>query len=138
MLFEAVVGKSSRMFFALSLMHASGLTIFFFTTQYFLSSFLLMLFCMLSYYYCFSRYISLTHPSVIHVIRRQITGEWLLINKRGDVINATLEGDSVITNFLIIMNFKRKDKKTSSVVLFPDALGQENFRRLSVILRNVD
>lgn len=61
--------------------------------------------------------------------------EWVLKTHQGEEHAAKLEGNSLITPFLIILNFKRTDKKRISVLIFKDSLSKEIFRELRVLLR---
>jgi hypothetical protein len=60
--------------------------------------------------------------------------QWILHTHHGKEYAAKLEGNSLITSFLIILNFKRVDKKCTSVLIFRDSLPPETFRALCALL----
>lgn len=62
-------------------------------------------------------------------------GQWILQDRRGRKKIVKLCGDSVVTRYFILLNFKVSGSyKKVTVVLCPDALGWDNFRRLRVLL----
>jgi len=80
------------------------------------------------------RHVSLAHARA--VVRLILTrhGQWRLVTAGGAEHSAELQGDSYVHPWLIILNF-RLNKARTSVVLFPDSLHAEDFRRLRVRLR---
>ena len=60
---------------------------------------------------------------------------WLLKQKDETVLTGEVMGDSVVTNYLVIINFKLMDKKHRSIVIFKDGILPSDFRRLKVLLR---
>lgn len=62
-------------------------------------------------------------------------GSWGLQNRRGEISWAILRGDSYISRFLLILNFKIEGKRGNHVlVLLPDALDKSAFRQLRAFL----
>lgn len=58
---------------------------------------------------------------------------WQLADAR-HTCNATLLGDSVVTRYLLILNFKLSDKKVKrTVIVFKDALTADAFRKLRLL-----
>lgn len=70
-------------------------------------------------------------------------GEFSLINEQGQVLPCALRGEILSSPWLIILNvlFDGSDKKQiarrSSLVLFRDAMHEEDWRRLRVVLRTL-
>lgn len=61
---------------------------------------------------------------------------WLLINKTQHSIKAVLRGNSVCSLHLVLLNFKVVDaRKYFSVIILPDALSDENFRQLRIVVK---
>lgn len=62
---------------------------------------------------------------------------WTLIQRNGNTLTGILQGDSVITRYLLILNFKvslEKDQYAKrSVVIFNDALSVPAFRQLRLL-----
>ena len=64
------------------------------------------------------------------------TGQWFLINKRGQIFKAAIRGDSVITRFILILNFTVENHHGFSTLLIArDSLDAESFRRAVVALK---
>ncbi len=58
-------------------------------------------------------------------------GEVYLENTRGEICLAVLQGDSYISRFLLVLNFKIKGRRLSrSIILLPDAIDKSLFRQL--------
>lgn len=82
------------------------------------------------------RYGLLQHPSAIVALWTAATGEWYLRAQNGKVYSAHLQGSTLLTRSLVIMNFKRIDKWFGqTVILLPDTLEATTFRRLRAYLR---
>lgn len=62
---------------------------------------------------------------------------WHLTQRNGEMLNAILQGDSVITRHFLILNFKVPQKKNAylkrSIVVFNDAMGATAFRQLRLL-----
>jgi toxin CptA len=80
------------------------------------------------------RHVSLTHAGAVVRLTWTSFGQWRLVTADGAEHSAVLQGDSYVHPWLVILNFKLATARTS-VVLFPDSLHQEDFRRLRVRLR---
>jgi len=62
--------------------------------------------------------------------------EWLLENCKGEEHPVTLLGNSVVSPWLIVLNFKpEKGGRKWPVVIMPDSVDSTTFRRLSAKLR---
>jgi hypothetical protein len=58
-------------------------------------------------------------------------GEVYLQNNKGEISSAILRGDSYISRFLLILNFKIEGRCfTHSIIILPDALDKSSFRQL--------
>lgn len=61
---------------------------------------------------------------------------WHFEQRNGQIALAQLRGDSICTLYFVLLNFKEESKKlTRSVMIFPDAMYPDDFRRLRVCLR---
>jgi len=64
------------------------------------------------------------------------SGQWFLINKRGQIYKAAIRGDSVITRTILILNFTVESHHGFSTLLIArDSLDYQSFRRALVSLR---
>lgn len=62
-------------------------------------------------------------------------GQWYLQNHADSVVAAELQGDTFVSRYLIILNFKLEIKQRSSaVVLWNDSVDAQTFRRLKQYL----
>lgn len=81
------------------------------------------------------KFVWLVSQRAIISIRELPDGYWQLINRQGQKWQAKLCGDSLRTTFLIILNFAVNGRRrVCSVPIFLDAIGEEQFRRLSLYL----
>lgn len=56
--------------------------------------------------------------------------------RRGDWVDCTVRGDTYVASFLVVLNLRRLDnERRKSVVILPDAIDAEDFRKLRVWLR---
>lgn len=61
--------------------------------------------------------------------------QWYLLNCAGEKLLAEIDGNSLITRFLVILIFKVQGKRRKiSVRLFPDNISKDELRRLLVHL----
>ena len=95
---------------------------------------------MCSLYYYITKYIYFKFRFSIKQFQYLDNNDWQLKQKNGNVLQATLEGDSVVTSFLCVLNFNiRKDGLFSSkrsIIVFKDSLQNPGFRRLRLICVN--
>lgn len=84
--------------------------------------------------YLHLRHAGLTHDRAVVHLTWTRHGDWRLTTADGTEHDADLQGDSYIHPWLVILNF-RLAKGRTSVVLFPDSLHEDDFRRLRVRLR---
>ena len=91
----------------------------------------LIFFCFISLLTIMWKYALLQHHQSISNVLVDGYDNWQLINKNGEKFVGELMGDSLLTNFLIILNFRSIDiNKKCSVVIFKDSLSQRAFREL--------
>lgn len=56
--------------------------------------------------------------------------------RRGDWVDCTVRGDTYVASFLVVLNLRRLDnERRKIVVILPDAIDAEDFRKLRVWLR---
>lgn len=60
---------------------------------------------------------------------------WRVRRRDGEVLQATLLGDSLVLSYLVVLNFKPTMGRRFSVVLLGDCLPPQRFRQLRVRLR---
>lgn len=58
-----------------------------------------------------------------------------LIQRNGRHLTGTVSADGVVTPLLILMNIKKDGHGQQSIVLLPDSMNRDDFRRLRVALR---
>ena len=81
------------------------------------------------------RHVSLSHARAVVRLVWTRHGHWRLVTADGAAHNAELQGDSYVHPWLVILNFTLQPGGGTSVVLFPDSLHDDDFRRLRVRLR---
>ncbi len=97
----------------------------------------LIIFCPISFFKVWFKYLPPSTRAITY-LWEDADGEWKLQNGRGEIKSASLKGSSLVTRFLIILNFKVADQRLIfPVVLFPDTLDVSDFRRLSVYLHTL-
>lgn len=90
----------------------------------------LVIFVFLSFIYYLKIYIFLNYKSSIIKIGLR-KKEFLLYTKSGHILNGTILGNSFISSFLMVLNFRIENKKMiKAVPLFIDMMPKENWRRL--------
>lgn len=94
-----------------------------------------LIICLISCGYYIFKYLLFLIPSAITQLWHQTDGSWLLLLKNGQLISTHLQGDSLITRVVIILNFKAIGRyKFYNVLVWPDSLAEATFRRLQVSL----
>ena len=88
-----------------------------------------------SAYFIHLRHISLTHARAVVRLTWTRHGDWRLVTADGMEQGADLLGDSYVHPWLVVLNFSLPRRGRASVVLFPDSLHADDFRRLRVRLR---
>lgn len=77
----------------------------------------------------------LAHPASLAALLWDAQGQWTLRLRDGREFDARLLGDSLLTARLVILNFAASRFRRVSLVIPPDRLDAETFRRLRVRLR---
>lgn len=71
----------------------------------------------------------------VHELWPLTGGQWALRDRQGEIKIARLCAESVVTRCITVLNFKVKgQRRVVSVVICPDAVDSESFRRLRVWL----
>jgi len=70
----------------------------------------------------------------IHEVIHDSDGDWQLFVGHKKEVYADLQADSYRHPFISILNFRTEDKEKYSVILLPDNVDRESFRRLRVLL----
>lgn len=82
----------------------------------------------------FNRYLLLTDPFSIVSFWKTSHGYWCLQQVNAEIKNATLKRNSLITHFLLVLNFNNEDQERTVVLLTPESIGFQEFRQLLVLL----
>ena len=97
----------------------------------------LIVLCAWDAYETWRRYVTLVSPSSVVAIEwDRLTFRWWIKTAAQEYHEVTLSPHGVLTTALILLNFKtRQGKKRFVVILTPDAIEGDDFRRLQVGLR---
>ena len=130
-----LIPKSSRLFLSiLFVLHILALLTIGLSNINVIFKLLLGLLLLISGYYFFY-YVGLQHASKTIVKCLHQNDEWILFDRSGKEYVVQLSSDTLITPFLIILNFRViSNKKHKSIVLFKDSLPTNIFRQLQVLL----
>ena len=92
----------------------------------------ILLVCALLYYLRRDAWLSLpSSPVAVRIADNEI----ILLARDGTELGGSLQGNSVVTPMLTVLNILPKGaKRTRSVVIFPDSLDAGRFRALRVLL----
>lgn len=82
----------------------------------------------------FRRYLLLKHPQAI-VAMAKAGAFWSLRLANNEVLTAELKQNSLVTHFLMVMNFKCQSSSHLTAILSPECTGLENYRQLLVLLK---
>lgn len=93
----------------------------------------LMLLVLLHASHVYIYYVRLIHVDSVRSIELNTHGQWLL-RKQQQWIEAELLDDSLVTHYLMVLNFKTKSYLNTSVILMRDSVSAEEWRRLRVYL----
>lgn len=119
-----------------SLLHAGAIVILLLSTL--ISAYKLMgiVFCISSFCCCIGKHYGFYPPYAVTQIWRTKENKWLVLTNNGKLYEAELLGDSYISSYFLILNFKLINaKKTLSALLVFDAYSKDEMRRLRVALR---
>lgn len=102
-----------------------------FLTISILAKTLIIIFCLLSWYYAYMKHIKLRHKHSIKMIRNNGDEHWQL-SLNSETLDAKLLGSSLLTGSIVLLNFQRqKSKKKHSVVLLKDSLPAAHYMALT-------
>ena len=71
----------------------------------------------------------------VYAFHRKANESWSLVLKNETKHNFFISDSSFASNYLIILNFIDKSKNNYSVLITLDSVGQENYRRLKVLIK---
>ena len=97
---------------------------------------LVMSLVLFSLYYTILNHVFHCHHYSIDQLQQQADGSWLLYQHNGDCTVGELMGNSLVTTFICILNFKVYERfQPIAVIIVPDAVATADFRRLCMLLR---
>jgi len=86
--------------------------------------------------YCVLRYALLRSRDACVAFRLDEGGGIVLVLRNGSHLMCNLSNDSLVTSRIVILNAKVNEQRGGrSVLILPDAMGADSFRRLRVALR---
>ncbi|MGD9108985.1 MAG: hypothetical protein PVI75_07480 [Gammaproteobacteria bacterium] len=130
---ELTLKPSNCLFFALFILYALALAALFCANFTLILKLLVELLLLWSgYYQCWLRTLQRSPGSIVRCIATK--DRWRLIDRAGREYEAKLTGESLVTTFLIILNFGTQHP---ALILCPDSLNSEDLRRLRVLLLNI-
>lgn len=136
-MFEMSLHRSNYLFIFFTILHTGFLFAFLMLDNHLLAYSVLFI-GFASYGYFLHNHFSLSVTKSITKVCCNYSGEWLLTNRKGKMLNVALRGDSIITSFMVVLNFYTLSprKKRISVIVFNDSTDKQSFRRLLVWLRH--
>ena len=119
----------------ITFIHLGAIIAVLFLTINILIKLMIIIICLVSLCYALFKYVYLWNQSSIIKISadndKNCRENWRIKNNTGEELVATLSGDSLITGFLLILNFRViKKNRRRSVVIFKDSVGQKTFHEL--------
>lgn len=91
---------------------------------------------MLSLIFYTEKYVRYRLKSSIRSLNSKDGVKWQLTTKAKESITATILGDSLVTHYLLILNFKANNKKRYTVIILRDSIDKQQFRQLRLLLIN--
>jgi|WetSurMetagenome_2_1015567.scaffolds.fasta_scaffold60058_3 hypothetical protein len=88
----------------------------------------------ISFLACFYKNLWPKNPNLIIKLWCDSDNIWHLGKMNDDEIVAILQGSSVITNILCVLNFKGVDKKYYSITILRDTMSKADYRKLKFII----
>ncbi len=86
--------------------------------------------------YCLSRYAFLRTDDACVAFRLEEDSGIVLVLRNGSHMMCKLSNDSLVTSLVIILNVEANEQRRGrSVLIFPDTMGADSFRRLRVALK---
>lgn len=119
------------------LIHAGAIIILFWLTIPLWLKIFLFIACVASFIYIITLQAWRINPKAIICCWPENNKNWLLQDRRGNVFAMQLLGSSICTVHFVLLNFKSVANKWlwRSVVILPDAMDKDDFRKLRVLLR---
>lgn len=84
----------------------------------------------------FNRYIFLNDPRSVVSFWKNSDGFWFLRQSNMHVRSVILQKTSFITRFLTVLHFYTENRERLFVLLTPESIGLQDYRRLIVLLRH--
>jgi len=89
-----------------------------------------------SLYYTICNHVFYCCRYSIDQLQHQADGNWLLYQYNGDCMEGELMGNSLVSTFICILNFKVYGRfQAIAVIVLPDAVATADFCRLRTLLR---
>lgn len=119
-----------------SMLHLGAIVILLQSTLTGLSKLIGITLCILGFCYYLGNNYGIYLFNVITQVWHTKEGKWLVLTNNGKLYEARLLGDSYISSYLLILNFKLLNAgKTLSALLVFDAYNKDELRRLKVALQ---
>lgn len=131
--FELQFSFCSLLFFVF--IHLGAIVVIAFLIMSLLIKILLIILVLISLIFVISFHVIRCLPFAIVKFKSQEKNIWVLQNKRGHIFEAVLRGNSICTVYFVLLNFKVSASKFFSVIIFPDSMGGDDFRKLRIQLR---
>lgn len=98
----------------------------------------LMLICLAGWLHAYRYYIARNYQNSVAHLHLQADGSWLILQRNGMALQASLVGESICTQWFVLIKFKLPNRKmTLPILLCRDEIGQDLLRRLRVWLLHV-
>lgn len=123
---------SRRLIVLLTLLHIAALLVLPLLMAPLLLLLVIALFVIGSWLYSLKRHV---FASGIREIVCDVEDQWVIVMNDGKQFSATLNGDTVVHPWLVILSLKPATGLSKRIVLLPDSLDKTTFRRLRVILK---
>lgn len=124
------INPSKKLFlFALTIYLSTALIILLASLNWFIKI-LLILFLLTNGKKYFKQKILLTNYFSIRAFWKSSEDFWFLKQKCGETLCAFLKNNSLVTQFLLVLNFYTEERKSVSVIITPESIGRSNYRRL--------
>lgn len=128
--------QTSKLYLTLvSFLHFIAILSILFSSMPILLKVIISIICFTSWIFILHRYVLMLSTKSIVSAKLEKDLSWILVDKLGRAELATLQKNSLCTRWLVILNFKYVNRFFEvPLVIFPDSITKENFRRLHVYL----
>ncbi|OGT21504.1 MAG: hypothetical protein A3C55_01335 [Gammaproteobacteria bacterium RIFCSPHIGHO2_02_FULL_42_13] len=123
---------SKILFLLFSLLHLLALIVIGLLTIAWTIKIGLSILCVISAYYLCWR-VTFMHAKSAIIACYLVDESWFVENRAGKSFEADLLGETFVSTVVIVLNFKVQNKRRS-LILMPDSLPKDVFRRLKVYL----